>query len=393
MASPGIYLFNPDNDLALANFGINYTPPASAAKIAADLAFLPAWYAPEGARVVAEGIDHKWFLDEMDSMLPLHISLIPFSHIPYVQGEKIIPWGWNPALQRRLLDTGVFPENVPQRKALTLLRDYSGRRYAVKMLRELKQKSRLFCGESHFFSTRDEALSFLSARQGDSVLKMPYSGSGKGLIWIKGGITDKQADWCERVIHTQGGVVAEPVFDKVQDFAMEFEKENGTVVFSGYSLFSSASSGAYAGNRLMGDTAIEQVLSGYIDPFALQRLKKELIRKLAGYFPSYNGFLGVDMMICQTPNGYSVHPCVEINMRMNMGIVAHRFHERFVHKEIAGDFRIKYFKKDGEALSFCRKMKRQHPLAIDDERITSGFLALNPVNASTRYIAFVQIGH
>lgn len=39
-----MYLFNPEHDLALANFSPNYTPPASAALMAAELALLPAWY-------------------------------------------------------------------------------------------------------------------------------------------------------------------------------------------------------------------------------------------------------------------------------------------------------------------------------------------------------------
>ena len=41
-----LYLFNPDNDLALGNNSPYYQPPASARQMAADLAVLPAWVAP-----------------------------------------------------------------------------------------------------------------------------------------------------------------------------------------------------------------------------------------------------------------------------------------------------------------------------------------------------------
>lgn len=40
-----MYLFNPENDLALANFSANYMPPASAVRMARELTLLPIWYA------------------------------------------------------------------------------------------------------------------------------------------------------------------------------------------------------------------------------------------------------------------------------------------------------------------------------------------------------------
>ena len=49
-----MHLFNPEHDLALANFSPNYTPPASATLMAAELALLPVWYSG-GEPVVAEG--------------------------------------------------------------------------------------------------------------------------------------------------------------------------------------------------------------------------------------------------------------------------------------------------------------------------------------------------
>jgi len=89
---------------------------------------------------------------------------------------------------------------------------------------------------------------------------MPLSGSGKGLMWILGDMTDKQTDWCRRVIRQQGGVVAEPVLRKVLDFAMEFYLDGGACRFAGYSLFHAADSGAYGGNELLSDSRIEEKL-------------------------------------------------------------------------------------------------------------------------------------
>lgn len=387
-----MFLFNPDNDLALANFSTNYTPPASALKIAGDLAALPLWYAPQNSMVVAEGLHSELFLSRMQKNFPIRSSLISFSDISQFPKEKINPWGWNPALKKRLTDVGVREENLPSGEYLQLLRDYSGRQNAVRMLREAKELRTNFCGESHLFSTLEDVLHFLSVTQGNKVLKMPNSGSGKGLVWILGEITDKQTDWCRRVIREQGGIIAEPVLEKVQDFAMEFFCENGNVSFSGYSLFKSAASGAYLGNFLLSNADIEKKLSKLVFIESLHWLKAFYLKKLIEYFPHYNGYIGVDMMICQTEKGYQIQPCVEMNVRMNMGMVARIFHDKFVHFDSSGKFVVDYFKKREEALGFQQKMQKDFPLVVDNGRIKSGFLNLTAVSQETNYVAWVLIG-
>ena len=384
-----MHLFNPENDLALANFSVNYTPPASAVKIADDLAVLPAWYAPDEAKVIASTVQNEPFLSRWKESFPLRVSLVPLSSISLFPKEKIIPWGWNPALRKRLLDAGATKESLPSMEELKQLRSDSGRQNAIHILNELKAENNGFCGESYFFSVVDDLLHFLHSRNGDHVLKMPNSGSGKGLSWVKGKITDKQTDWCRRVIHEQGGLVAEPVLIKIEDFAMEFNLADNKAEFIGYSLFQSTSSGAYRGNFLMPQTDMEERLSEYTGPELLRQLRKSLAEKLSRQFPTYSGYLGVDMMVCKTDTGYRVQPCVEINLRMNMGIVAHIFYNRFVKTGSTGKFTVDFFKKTGEALTFQQRMSTDFPLIIENGRIVSGFLSLTPVSEQTQYLAYV----
>ncbi len=387
-----IYFFNPDNDLALANFGANYTPPASALKMAEDLAMLPLWYAADGSKILSKKRPddlqyYLWFKYTFSATF----SFLKFDQLPYFPSEEVSPWGWNPALRNRLLAAGMNAKILPDAAYLELLRDYSNRKHAVTMLRDPLAGSDRFCGESHFFTTAEDVLDFLNARPGDKILKMPNSGSGKGLVWVLRAITDKQTDWVKRVLKTQGGIVAEPVWNKVQDFAMEFRMSNSAISFAGFSLFSSASSGAYSGNALMSNEAIETLLSGCVGKNVLGQLKNSLMDKLPAYFPGYTGYLGVDMMICHTAEGYSIHPCVEINMRMNMGMVSRIFFNRFVDKDSHGDFRIEYFKEEAGALLFVERQKKKKPLLVKDHRIVSGFMALHPVNSSTRYLAYAEL--
>jgi hypothetical protein len=103
---------------------------------------------------------------------------------------------------------------------------------------------------------------------------------------------------------------------------MEFYLHEGTVCFVGYSMFSAAASGAYMGNELLSDTRIEEKLGSYVSIELLHRLRNSLSEKLSSRFPLYTGYAGVDMMVCETPGGYCLQPCVEINIRMNMGMVS-----------------------------------------------------------------------
>ena len=387
-----MYLFNPDHDLALANFKSNFTSPASARKLRSDLAMLPVWYAPDEALIIAEGELNSRFLDFLKGKLSINNTLVSFFQLKSFSELDVKPWGWNPAIRRQLFEAGVNEHQLPQLSDLDIIRTYSSRQNAVRLLAELKETNASYCGESYFYTNIDDLLTYIYASQQDQVLKMPYSGSGKGIVWIKGEITDKQIDWCKRVINKQGGIVIEPVLDKVQDFAMEFEMTDSGIQFIGYSLFQSAPSGAYTGNLLLSDSAIEDKLSTFIEVALLNELKSTLETKLSAYFPHYRGYLGVDMMVCQTTEAtYQLQPCIEINMRMNMGIVAHRFYERFVHANSSGRFAINFFKQEGEAKKHELKMQSDYPLILENGKIKSGYFALTPVDANTSYVASVSI--
>ncbi|MDI9605046.1 MAG: hypothetical protein QM305_06940 [Bacteroidota bacterium] len=427
-----IYLFNPENDLSLANFSANYMPPASAVRMAREMALLPIWYAGsenrftgnagddienlqdivgeerdvpgnltgvtisqreigEGITVIAEGEENLAFLDRMKELFELKASLVSMSSLASYPDAVFVPWGWNPSLVRTLQVSGASECHLPSIQELKRLRGYTHRKHAVETLVDLKSLDERLTGESRYVTSIEELLDYLESVPGDKVLKMPLSGSGKGLIWILGGITDKQVDWCRRVIRGQGGVVVEPIWDRVRDFAMEFWLDDGLARFAGYSLFRTAASGGYMGNELLTDARIEEVLGSYLPISLFHQLRERLLQLLPTRFPRYRGYTGVDMMVCTTSEGYKVHPCVEINTRMNMGVVSRTFHERHVQPGAEGLFTVDYFKRPGTALSFYRKMEQEHPLTVKDNKVASGYLPLTPVTADTHYVAYVVI--
>ena len=61
-----LYVFNPENDLALASGLVNYTAPKNARKIRNDLQMLPLWIASEGDSLLVENnISNQSFLKDV----------------------------------------------------------------------------------------------------------------------------------------------------------------------------------------------------------------------------------------------------------------------------------------------------------------------------------------
>jgi hypothetical protein len=143
------------------------------------------------------------------------------------------------------------------------------------------------------------------------------------------------SSWITRTIQTQGCIMAEPKYEKVMDFGMEFEvDEMGQIRYCGLSLFHTVGS-AYVGNLLITEERKQEMISRYIPVSLLDDIKERIIHNLS--LSDYRGCFGVDMMICASPHGqgetdaavpYLLHPCVEINLRRTMGHVALALHRR-----------------------------------------------------------------
>lgn len=395
MIKKALYIFNPDNDLALASGDVNYMSPASARQMAEDLALLPMWYASPGSIVLAPSAYNLAFLREMQERLPIPVELMTEPEIVSEQGLQPMPWGWNPSLRKRLQRLGIPETELPGLPYLEKLRQFSHRSRAVELLPCL-QLDESFCGESFYLTKPEEWRHFIESHA-SCLLKAPLSGSGKGLNWCKGVFTDFISGWCNRVAALQGGVIAEPVYNKVADFAMEFCSDGaGKVSFAGYSIFSTNNSGAYDGNLLLSDTEIERGLSVYVKKEAFDRLKQRLEEELSVRFASaYSGYLGVDMMICRFSSGnrieYRIHPCVEINLRMNMGIVTYSIYRQYISHNSTGRFTITCHPAPGEALQVHEQMKVDFPLQIKDNKVVAGYMPLTPVSRRSMYSAWIYV--
>jgi hypothetical protein len=242
---------------------------------------------------------------------------------------------------------------------IAAVRALSSRQTAVELLPLLQMEGTM--GESVWLTSVDEVCAF--AGQYEKVLlKAPWSGSGKGIQPVCGMPDDNLKGWTRRIIASQGGVVGEPFYNKVMDFAFEFKVSDEGVEPVGYSLFEADARGIYKENRLASDEVIEAELSVYVPKENLQKLWMRLqteLQLLLG--ETYRGYLGVDMMIVRIGGGYAIHPCVEVNLRMNMGVVSHLFFDRYVCREACGRYVIEYYPQRAKLCGCIGKWWRNIP--------------------------------
>lgn len=385
-----LYIFNPDADLALAHGGENYIAPASARRMAADLAILPAWYACEGDAVLAPSAYNADFLQRMHDVLGLDIKLATYPELSDYAAAVPVPWGWNLALRRQLVRGGFPLENLPSADTLHAYRRWASREQVAGCLSAFKDIP--FCrGESWNLKDLSACRAFVECQR-HTLLKAPWSGSGKGLCWCASGFTRSVSGWCARVLREQGCVVASPVYDKVADFAMEFWKdEKKQAVFIGYSCFRTNERGGYWGNILLSDSRIEDDMGRYIPVEVLHRVRETTEDVLTHRFPGYAGYLGVDMMVCRSEEGFWLHPCVEVNLRMNMGILAVNLYRRWLAPDTLGYFKIEYHASPESLRARHHEDEVTFPMILHEGRMVSGYLPLVPVTPYSCYRAFIKV--
>ena len=126
-----LYVFNPDADMALGNNEENYMAPATIRCMAEDLALLPIWYARPGSGVLASSAYNADYLKQMQQLFRLDVHLVTEPELPDYADVRVMPWGWNPAIRKRMLKGGVLEKNLPTPDALDKYRMKAARSNAL----------------------------------------------------------------------------------------------------------------------------------------------------------------------------------------------------------------------------------------------------------------------
>ena len=215
----------------------------------------------------------------------------------------IVPWGWNLTLKSQLLRQGVPEQLMPSDSTLA---DW----------RALQHRSSWLPLQPHSRAVTHAAeVESLLAHCPDLVMKAPWSGSGRGLRWVSGRLSDHDKAWLDKVVASQQCAIVEPRWEVRYNYALEYRIERDGLAFVGFSLFDTAH-GVYRGNLLLPDEEIARRV-GF--PPQLRKTVEHWL--LAHVAPRYQGPLGVDCMSDSEGN----HHIAEINLRHTMGHVAHAY--------------------------------------------------------------------
>lgn len=353
-----IRLFNPEHDLCLANDTPGYTPVSSALRFGQD----------------CEDILYRILDMTYEGKNGEEPTL-----------GNVSAWGWDTFARKRLLEMGIPPHDLPSDHQLDQVRTLSHRRTALQaadFIRRNISDTRFLCPHEAQEINKPEAINSFLEKYGQAVFKAPWSGSGKGLRWIhRNQMSHSDEGWCRNTIRKQGSLIAEARETVVQDFAMLFSVHENKVLYEGLSLFNTWN-GTYKSNILASNQHILGILSRYVPMETLEEVRmlfSQFIEK--NFLGRYRGFVGVDMFICRNDFigqsdtlPYVLSPCVEINVRMTMGLLARRYYDRKCSEQpgiIDGKcgFSVLYEKDP----------------AVLQEKLSSAIDILTQVNPDTRY--------
>lgn len=317
-----LYVFNPENDMALADGHPGYTPPVQIQQMRRELWWLPQWW--------AEDEDIVWNGEER-----LNLS----------DDTRILPWGWSPALCHQLKQAGVQESLLPSQKELELLRQLSHRQTAVSLLQELRGELPLdghLAGKSALCRSIEEAEETAN-EFGEALLKSPWSSSGRGLMKTD---NPQWKAWASRILKAQGSVVVEQFLHKVTDFALEFWLDGkGGVEYRGLSLFYTNERGAYLGNWVAPEEQKLAWLAQYIPLQYLQEIRTWWEERLKHF--DYSGPVGIDMMLAEE----GICPCIEVNWRWTMGLVSCLVAEQGRYGRMVVEYIYGHYSAEVEAFS------------------------------------------
>lgn len=308
-----LLIFNPENDLALASNALSYTPTAAAAALRQSGLLLPLWWSQPGDQLL---VPRQLFPAAMALRDRWHLPGLP---VIRADAATAMPWGWSRSIRRELQALGVA--DLPSDDQVQIIRALSHRRTSIALLRALGTPDEMMPRE---FDSPDHAIDAIDAMSA-AVLKMPWSGSGRGVFHTSRISRAMTLKTIRDVIQRQGSIIVEHELNRLRDFATLYHSDGLRVQYRGLSLFINDSHGHYRGNLIIPQHMLARQLGLDIEPLAA-RIADILTPVIA---PHYSGWFGVDMMLHTLPSGATaIWPCVEINLRLTMGVLALYLAER-----------------------------------------------------------------
>ena len=243
--------------------------------------------------------------------------------VPYI--NKVIPWGWDAAINHTLEENGIPSSLLKNKEEIENIRRLSHRRIVIpfrKRVAEILGESPKYLPKELFETSQVEEYLDVHPK---AFFKAPWSSSGRGIV-VSDHISRKGLlEWAHGIIRRQGSILVEPAWSRSLDFASEWIIENGEAEFIGYSVFETSSRGKYHGNIRASQETLSDMIRLNAPKFSPDLIKAQTLALKEIIVPYYEGPLGIDML---ADTSGSINPCVEINLRLTMGLILLDFQKK-----------------------------------------------------------------
>ena len=401
--SKNVYYFNPTCELAISNGSFSYMAPRLLRDFEEDCSILLFVFSTEGDYLLTEEKPSSYFIQMLRDAgfnLPVFVNREEISSKNEL--NKLSPWGWSPAthfLFKTLKDkcSSNFKEspvfNWHENHRLLFERRTS-LNFLIKLLNNEPLDFLIPKVRTGTIVDTIEEIELLLNKHTALVLKSPLSSSGRGIQIIrKQSLNASNKQWISGVLQQQLYLIAEPYLDKLIDFSFQFMiSDKGEPEYLGYSIFETNSNGQYKSTLINSqiETILPKELYGNVQEMI--DLTSELLTlnlRNSMFTTWHRGFLGIDAMIYKEVKEIKLQPCIEINSRMNMGILTMQL-EKYVHPEAKGKFEL-YYGKKGEYEQFANQLTLEKPFILKNGKLFSGFMPLVEPNSSKQFGAYLLL--
>lgn len=402
MAKPHVFYFNPTCELAVANGSFSYMPPMLLQEMERDLAILPIVFATENDFILTENPPASEFLEKLRKVgfkIPKFASLAELESFPSNSFETIQPWGWSPALHFKLKKikekctagfraSPIFSWTEDHR---LLYERSSSLSFLINLLAKHYEPWMMDTSLTGNIVTSAEEIENLLKNQPGWVIKSPLSSSGRGIQIIrKPTLNQTNRQWISGVLNQQNYLIAEPFLDKIADLSFQYRiDDNAEIEFLGYSFFRTNSNGQYNGTLINGslDCFFQNNELIYAEEI-IQKTAKilEFNLKNSIYRQYHRGYIGIDTILFKVDDKIKIQPCIEVNCRMNMGILALKL-QAILHPHAKGKFEL-YFNKQCDFRKFQQLHENESPPFLMEDKLMKGFLPLVEARDDQKFGAY-----
>jgi hypothetical protein len=406
MTEANVYYFNPTCELAVANGSFSYQPPLLLQEMERDLSILPFAFCTENDFVLTENQPTLAFQQKMRMAgfaLPQFCSLAELESLPSNSFNAIYPWGWSPAAHFKLKnlkekcfdkfrESPVF--NWKDEHKLLFERSTS-----LDFLNGLLANNppdwfvkKEMVGSK---ATSCEEVELLLRHHSPLVLKAPMSSSGRGIQIIRNTkLNTSNKQWISGVLKQQSYLIAEPYLEKLIDLSFQFRVlPDSKIEYLGFSIFETNSNGQYRGTLIhpdLGKIAPDENASELMEMIsATAEIISDALKK-SNYANWHRGFLGVDAMVFKHQKDLLMQPCIEINSRMNMGVLV-LFLQDKIHPDATGKFELFYGKPGNFETYALKQMPLKQP-QFSEGKLCSGFVTLVEPSEQNKFGAYISLG-